>query len=179
MNPPSTTKQEFVAALGAFTGNLAVLQVKAGLKAIYLSGWQVAAEANLTGQMYRDQKFPCELTAMGDRLLFTPLAGCHALNYGMFRLAREFNKRGMPAYAELQEAEFAGESFGYSATRHQQREVGTGCFDDVSVIISGGESSTAALRGSTEAEQFHRQAIAETPGDLGKEGSNSQKTNNN
>ena len=83
----------------------------------------------------------------------------------------------MPAYAELQEAEFAAESLGYSATRHQ-REVGTGYFDEVSVIISRGESSTTALRDSTEAEQFHHQATAKTPGDLGKEGSNSQKTNN-
>lgn len=167
MNPLSTTKQEFIAALGGLTGNQAVLQVKAVLKAIYFSGWQVAADANLAGQMYPDQKFPCELAAMGCRLLLTPLAGFHALHYSMFSLAREFNKRGMPAYAELQEAEVAAESFGYPATRHQ-REVGTGYFDEVSVIISGGESSTTALRGFTEAEQLHRQAIAETPGDLGK-----------
>src|SRR5208283_5320898 len=109
---------------------------------------------------------------MDYKFKFITLAGFHALNYGMFSLARKFNKRGMPAYAELQEAEFAAESFGYSATR-PQREVGTGYFDEVSVIISGGESSTTALRGSTEAEQLHRQAIAE------KAGSNSQKTNNN
>jgi isocitrate lyase len=71
----------------------------------------------------------------------------------MFSLARGFKERGMSAYAELQEAEFGAEALGYTATRHQ-REVGTGYFDAVSVIISGGESSTTALHGSTESEQF-------------------------
>jgi isocitrate lyase len=72
----------------------------------------------------------------------------------MFNLARDYKERGMSAYADLQEAEFAAEAYGYTATRHQ-REVGTSYFDEVSLVISGGESSTTALHGSTEAEQFH------------------------
>jgi len=72
----------------------------------------------------------------------------------MFKLARGYGERGMAAYSELQEAEFAMEKDGYTATRHQH-EVGTGYFDEVAKVICGGESSTAALRGSTEAEQFH------------------------
>ena len=82
------------------------------------------------------------------------LAGFHALNYSMFKLARGYKERGMSAYAELQEAEFGAEADGYGAIRHQ-REVGTGYFDEVSQVISGGESSTTALHGSTETEQFH------------------------
>ena len=99
-------------------------------------------------------KFQRELAAMGYKFQFITLAGFHALNYGMFRLAKDFTDRGMPAYAELQQAEFAAEGEGYTATRHQ-REVGTGYFDEVSMVISGGESSTTALHGSTEAHQFH------------------------
>ncbi|MBV8215105.1 MAG: isocitrate lyase [Verrucomicrobia bacterium] len=99
-------------------------------------------------------KFQRELAAMGYKFQFITLAGFHALNYGMFRLAKDFATCGMPAYAELQQAEFGAEGEGYTATRHQ-REVGTGYFDDVSMVISGGESSTTALNGSTEAHQFH------------------------
>jgi isocitrate lyase len=99
-------------------------------------------------------KFQRELGAMGFKFQFVTLAGFHALNYSMFKLARGYRDRGMAAYSELQEAEFAAEVDGYSATRHQ-REVGTGYFDDVARVIAGGESSTAALRGSTEEEQFH------------------------
>jgi isocitrate lyase len=99
-------------------------------------------------------RFQRELAAMGYKFQFITLAGFHALNYSMFHLARGYNERGMSAYAELQEAEFAAEADGYTATRHQ-REVGTGYFDEVSLAISGGESSTTALHGSTEAEQFH------------------------
>ena len=98
-------------------------------------------------------RFQRELAAMGYKFQFITLAGFHALNYSMFSLARGFKERGMSAYAELQEAEFGAETLGYTATRHQ-REVGTGYFDEVSVIISGGESSTTALHGSTESEQF-------------------------
>lgn len=94
---------------------------------------------------------------MNYKFKFITLAGFPALHYGIFSLAREFNKRGIPAHAELQQADFAAESLGCSATRHQ-REVGSGYFDEVSVIISRRESSTTALRGSTETEQ--RQAIA-------------------
>jgi len=100
-------------------------------------------------------RFQRELAAMGYKFQFITLAGFHALNYSMFSLARGFKERGMSAYAELQEAEFGAETLGYTATRHQ-REVGTGYFDEVSVIISGGESSTTALHGSTESEQFNQ-----------------------
>src|SRR6516164_5199974 len=99
-------------------------------------------------------RFQRELGAMGYKFQFITLAGFHALNFGMFNLARSYKARGMSAYAELQEAEFAAEAYGYTATRHQ-REVGTGYFDEISQVISEGESSTTALHGSTEAEQFH------------------------
>jgi isocitrate lyase len=98
-------------------------------------------------------KFQRELGAMGYKFQFVTLAGFHALNYGMFDLARGYRERGMTAYAELQSAEFAAEADGYTGTRHQ-REVGTGYFDVVSEIISGGASSTLALGESTEKEQF-------------------------
>jgi isocitrate lyase len=99
-------------------------------------------------------QFQRELAAMGYKFQFITLAGFHALNYSMFQLARDFRIRGMSAYADLQQAEFAAEANGYTATRHQ-REVGTGYFDAVSMAISRGESSTTALRGSTETHQFH------------------------
>jgi isocitrate lyase len=98
-------------------------------------------------------KFQRELGAMGYKFQFVTLAGFHALNYAMFDLARGYRQRGMSAYAELQTAEFAAEADGYTATRHQ-REVGTGYFDAVSEIVSGGLSSTLALGESTEAAQF-------------------------
>jgi isocitrate lyase len=98
-------------------------------------------------------KFQRELGAMGYKFQFVTLAGFHSLNYGMFALAQDYAARGMSAYAELQRAEFAAESRGYTATRHQ-REVGTGYFDEVAQIVSGGSSSTTALHGSTEVEQF-------------------------
>jgi isocitrate lyase len=99
-------------------------------------------------------KFQRELGAMGYKFQFVTLAGFHALNYSMFKLARGYRDNGMAAYAELQEAEFAAEAEGYTATKHQ-REVGTGYFDEVAQLIAGGESSTTALHGSTEQEQFH------------------------
>ena len=99
-------------------------------------------------------KFQRELGAMGFKFQFVTLAGFHVLNHGMFELARGYKERGMAAYAELQEAEFASEAHGYTATKHQ-REVGTGYFDDVMQTIAGGNSSTLALKGSTEAAQFH------------------------
>ncbi len=97
--------------------------------------------------------FQKELAAMGYKFQFVTLAGFHVLNHGMFELARAYRERGMAAYSELQEAEFASEAHGYSATRHQ-REVGTGYFDQVIQTITGGESSTMALQGSTEKAQF-------------------------
>jgi isocitrate lyase len=98
--------------------------------------------------------FQKELGAMGYRFQFITLAGFHALNATMFDLARGYSQRGMEAYVELQEAEFAMESDGYTATRHQ-REVGAGYFDHVSQVITGGQSSTLALEGSTESDQFY------------------------
>ncbi|KGP89960.1 isocitrate lyase [Pontibacillus chungwhensis BH030062] len=97
--------------------------------------------------------FQQELSKMGYKFQFVTLAGFHALNHSMFELSRQYKERGMEAYSELQEAEFASEKDGYSATRHQ-REVGTGYFDEVAQVISGGTSSTVALKGSTEEEQF-------------------------
>jgi isocitrate lyase len=98
-------------------------------------------------------RFQKELGAMGYKFQFITLAGFHALNAAMFELARGYAESGMSAYVELQEREFAMEVEGYTATRHQ-REVGAGYFDEVSQIVSGGEASTLALVGSTEAEQF-------------------------
>ncbi len=98
-------------------------------------------------------KYQRELGAMGYKFQFVTLAGFHQLNYGMFELARGYKDRGMAAYSELQQAEFASEKHGYTATRHQ-REVGTGYFDAVAEAISAGQSSTTALKSSTEADQF-------------------------
>ena len=98
-------------------------------------------------------KFQREIGAMGYKFQFVTLAGFHQLNYGMFELARGYKDRGMAAYSELQQAEFAAEANGYTATRHQ-REVGTGYFDAVSMAITGGKSSTTAMHESTEHEQF-------------------------
>lgn len=97
--------------------------------------------------------FQRELGAMGYKFQFVTLAGFHALNMGMFDLAQGYRDRGMAAYSELQQAEFAAEPRGYTATKHQ-REVGTGYFDEVTQVISGGLASTLALEGSTEAQQF-------------------------
>ena len=98
-------------------------------------------------------KFQHELASMGYKFQFVTLAGFHSLNYSMFKLARGYSERGMAAYSELQEAEFTAEADGYTATKHQH-EVGTGYFDEVARIVSGGEHSNAALCGSTEEEQF-------------------------
>jgi isocitrate lyase len=98
-------------------------------------------------------RFQKELGVMGYRYQFITLAGFHALNASMFELARGYAADGMPAYVELQNTEFAMEGDGYSATRHQ-REVGAGYFDLVSQTISGGQSSTLSLKGSTEEDQF-------------------------
>ena len=97
--------------------------------------------------------FQRELGAMGYKFQFVTLAGFHSLNHGMFELALRYRERGMSAYSELQEREFASETLGYTATKHQ-REVGTGYFDEVSQVIASGAASTLALEGSTEATQF-------------------------
>jgi isocitrate lyase len=104
-------------------------------------------------------RFQRELGEMGYAFQFITLAGFHALNESMFELAHGYARNGMPAYVELQEREFAMESEGYTATRHQ-REVGTGYFDLVAETISGGEASTLALEGSTEAAQFSKEVDA-------------------
>ena len=99
--------------------------------------------------------FQEEIAKMGYKFQFVTLAGFHSLNHGMFELARGYKDYGMAAYSQLQQAEFDSEEHGYTATRHQ-REVGTGYFDQVSMVVSGGTSSTTALKGSTEAEQFNK-----------------------
>jgi isocitrate lyase len=99
-------------------------------------------------------KFQRELGAMGYKFQFITLAGFHALNYSMFQLARGYRETQMSAYVRLQEQEFAAEKDGYTATRHQ-REVGAGYFDDVTQTVMAGQSSTTALTGSTEVQQFH------------------------
>ncbi|MCU1549727.1 MAG: aceA [Glaciihabitans sp.] len=98
-------------------------------------------------------RFQRELAAMGYAFQFITLAGFHALNHSMFTLAKDYSQRHMSAYVELQEAEFASERDGYTATRHQ-REVGTGYFDRISTVLNP-ESATLALVGSTESAQFH------------------------
>jgi isocitrate lyase len=98
-------------------------------------------------------KFQRELGAMGYKFQFVTLAGFHALNYAMFDLARGYKETQMSAYVELQQREFAAESAGYTATKHQ-REVGAGYFDDVTQVINAGTSSLTALKGSTEEAQF-------------------------
>ncbi|HEY0836187.1 MAG TPA: isocitrate lyase [Azospirillum sp.] len=99
-------------------------------------------------------KYQRELGAMGYKFQFVTLAGFHSLNYSAFMLAKGYAERGMAAYSELQQAEFAAEALGYTATKHQ-REVGTGYFDAVATAVSGGQSSTTAYKDSTEADQFH------------------------
>ncbi|MFY8206404.1 MAG: isocitrate lyase [Arenimonas sp.] len=102
-------------------------------------------------------KFQKELGAMGYKFQFITLAGFHALNYGMFDLAHGYARRQMSAFVELQEREFAAADRGFTAVKHQ-REVGTGYFDTVTQTIQAGTSSTTALKGSTEEEQFTQAA---------------------
>ena len=99
-------------------------------------------------------KFQRELGAMGYKFQFVTLAGFHALNHTMYELASAYRDEGMSAYSRLQQAEFASEAHGYTATRHQ-REVGTGYFDQVAQVIASGHASTLALKESTEEAQFH------------------------
>jgi isocitrate lyase len=99
------------------------------------------------------ERFQEEIAAMGYKFQFVTLAGFHSLNLSMFELAQGYAARGMAAYSELQQREFAAEKQGFTAVRHQ-REVGTGYFDAVAMAISGGRASTTAMAGSTEAAQF-------------------------
>ncbi|MBV9620331.1 MAG: isocitrate lyase [Gammaproteobacteria bacterium] len=100
-------------------------------------------------------RFQRELGAMGYRFQFITLAGFHALNYSMFELARSYKSQHMSAYVQLQQAEFAAEPHGYTATKHQ-REVGAGYFDAVTQAVTAGRSSLSALKGSTEEQQFDK-----------------------
>lgn len=101
----------------------------------------------------RIARFQEEIGAMGYKFQFVTLSGFHSLNYGMFTLAKDYRDRGMAAYSELQENEFAAEKEGYEAIKHQEF-VGTGYFDAVTEIATGGQSSTLGMKGSTENEQF-------------------------
>ncbi|HJQ63798.1 MAG TPA: isocitrate lyase [Burkholderiales bacterium] len=105
-------------------------------------------------------KFQRELGAMGYKFQFVTLAGFHALNYSMFELAKGYAHEDMSAYVRLQDAEFAAEALGYTATRHQ-REVGAGYFDAVTQVVQAQQSSTTALSGSTEEAQFYGAPRAE------------------
>src|SRR5690349_21448001 len=104
-------------------------------------------------------KFQRELGAMGYKFQFITLAGFHSLNYGMFELAHGYARRQMSAFVDLQEKEFAAAGRGFTAVKHQ-REVGTGYFDQVTQAIQQGQSSTVALKGSTEEAQFQRASAA-------------------
>lgn len=110
-------------------------------------------KANLT--VDKIASFQRDLGVMGYKFQFVTLSGFHALNHAMFQLAADYAQRGMTAYAELQDGEFAAESQGYEATKHQQF-VGAGYFDAITQTVTGGQSSTMALDGSTEAAQFQR-----------------------
>ena len=103
-------------------------------------------------------KFQTELGAMGYKFQFITLAGFHSVNFAMFELARGYKESGMTAYSKLQEQEFAAEIEGYRATKHQSF-VGTGYFDAVTQVITGGISSVTALKGSTEEEQFEERPL--------------------
>ncbi len=105
-------------------------------------------------------RFQEELADMGYRFQFVTLAGFHSMNLSMFRLARDYKDTGMTAYTELQQEEFAAKEEGYAAVEHQAF-VGTGYFDEVASVLSGGTASTLAMEGSTETEQFHEKAKAE------------------
>ena len=104
-------------------------------------------------------KFQKEIASYGYKFQFITLAGFHALNYGMFDLAHGYARRQMSAFVELQEKEFAAADRGFTAVKHQ-REVGTGYFDAITQTIQGGQSSTVALKGSTEEEQFQGERAA-------------------
>ena len=104
-------------------------------------------------------KFQKEIASYGYKFQFITLAGFHALNYSMFNLAHGYARRQMSAFVELQEKEFAAAERGFTAVKHQ-REVGTGYFDAITQTIQGGQSSTVALKGSTEEEQFHGERAA-------------------
>lgn len=104
--------------------------------------------------------FQVEIAKMGYKFQFITLAGFHSLNYGMFDLALNYSSRGMSAFVDLQQKEFAAADYGFTAVKHQ-REVGTGYFDSVADTIQQGMSSTTALKGSTEEQQFEDDTAAD------------------
>ena len=120
-----------------------------------LLAYNCSPSFNWKGKLDDDEiaEFQQKLGEMGYRFQFITLAGFHTLNHSMFELARGYRERGMTAYAELQEREFASEDDGFTAVQHQQ-EVGAGYFEEVAIAITGGESETTALSGSTEESQF-------------------------
>jgi isocitrate lyase len=109
--------------------------------------------------------FQQELGLMGYKFQFVTLAGFHALTLSMYQLARGYRRSGMTAYSALQEQEFAAQKDGYRAVKHQSF-VGTGFFDQIAQVVSGGNSSTTAMSGSTEAAQFHAPATATEPAEI-------------
>ena len=127
-----------------------------------LLAYNCSPSFNWTSNLSKDDiaRFQRELGAMGYKFQFITLAGFHTLNYSMFELAHGYKKRGMTAYSEVQDAEFAAEEIGYTAHRHQ-REVGAGWFDAISVAVKGGSSATTALSGSTEEDQFHGEKVSD------------------
>ena len=127
-----------------------------------LLAYNCSPSFNWTANLSKDDiaRFQRELGAMGYKFQFITLAGFHTLNYSMFELAHGYKKRGMTAYSEVQDAEFAAEDIGYTAHRHQ-REVGAGWFDAISVAVKGGSSATTALSGSTEEDQFHGKKVSD------------------
>ena len=120
-----------------------------------LLAYNCSPSFNWKGKLDDDEiaEFQQKLGEMGYRFQFITLAGFHTLNHSMFELARGYRERGMAAYAELQEREFAAEDDGYTAVKHQH-EVGAGYFEEVALAITGGDSETTALTGSTEESQF-------------------------
>ena len=155
-----------IAALGALTGNQAVQMAQAGLKAIYLSGWQVAADATArrrsTGRqslaMRRSHSSSGAWARWDTSSNSSPWPASTRSTFPCSNRARAYNVDGMYAYSNLQQREFALADQGYGAVRHQ-RFVGTGYFDLVSMTISGGETSTNAMTGSTEEEQIETEAV--------------------
>ena len=127
-----------------------------------LLAYNCSPSFNWSANLSKDEisKFQKELGSMGYKFQFITLAGFHTLNFSMFELARGYKQKGMSAYSEVQDAEFAAEDYGYTAHRHQ-REVGAGWFDAVSVAVKGGSSATTALSGSTEEDQFHGKKISD------------------
>ncbi|HET6547853.1 MAG TPA: hypothetical protein VFG79_05335, partial [Solirubrobacter sp.] len=122
-----------------------------------LLAYNCSPSFNWKGKLDDDEiaGFQAKLGELGYAFQFITLAGFHTLNHSMFELARGYREHGMTAYADLQQAEFANADAGYTAVKHQH-EVGASYFEEVALAITGGESETTSVRGSTEASQFSR-----------------------